>query len=135
MCVLAVILSVSRFHTCLLFILHEMNKICVLKPLFQRFHMSQGQRPNCKSCLLFSLSIRTSYWILFSGCSLRGNDLLVLFVHFGGFRPTQEFFTHDITITGKGLQILTLCSAPTAIEQWGFFSVPHLLAVTRGISL
>ena len=26
---------------------------------------------------------------------------------FGVYRPTREFFTHDATITGKGLQILT----------------------------
>ena len=35
----------------------------------------------------------------------------------------------DVTITGEGLQILTYArhSWPFGIEQWGFFSVPHLL--------
>ena len=30
-------------------------------------------------------------------------------------------------IAGEGLQNLDLCSALMAIEQWGFFNVPHLL--------
>ena len=34
----------------------------------------------------------------------------------------------DVTISDEGLQILTYkWSAPTAIEQWGLFSVPYLL--------
>ena len=34
----------------------------------------------------------------------------------------------DVTIAGEGLQILSnICSALMVIEQWGFFSVPHLL--------
>ena len=33
----------------------------------------------------------------------------------------------DVTISGEGLQIFDLCSALMAIEQWVFFSVPHLL--------
>ena len=33
----------------------------------------------------------------------------------------------DVTITGEGLQIFDLCSALMAIEQLGFFSMPHLL--------
>ena len=39
-------------------------------------------------------------------------------------RPTREFFTHMET---SPLQILKLCSVLMAIEQWGFFSVLHLL--------
>ena len=33
----------------------------------------------------------------------------------------------DVTIAGEGLQILTYSLAIMAIEQWGFFSMPHLL--------
>ena len=42
------------------------------------------------------------------------------------FRPTWEFFTHMETspLPMKGCKF---CLAPVAIEQWGFFSVPHLL--------
>ena len=55
---------------------------------------------------------------------------IVLFVLclFGVYRPTQEFFTHLETspLPVKGW-IFYLCSALKAIEQRGFFSVPHLL--------
>ena len=45
------------------------------------------------------------------------------------------FFSHsrishsygDITITGEGFSNFDLCSVLMAIEQWGFYSVPHLL--------
>ena len=33
----------------------------------------------------------------------------------------------DVTITGEGLQNLSLCSALRAFEQGGIFIVPHLL--------
>ena len=33
----------------------------------------------------------------------------------------------DVNITCEGLQIFNLCSTLMVIEQWGFFSVPHLL--------
>ena len=47
---------------------------------------------------------------------------------FGVFRPTREFFTRMETspLPVKGCKF-DRCSARTAIEQWGFFSVPHLL--------
>ena len=32
-----------------------------------------------------------------------------------------------VTITGEGLNLFYLCSAHMAIEQWGSFSVPHIL--------
>ena len=38
-------------------------------------------------------------------------------------RPTQEFFTHYWWRAAN----FDLCLALMAIEQWGFFSVPHLL--------
>ena len=46
----------------------------------------------------------------------------------GVFRPNQEFFTHMETspLPVKSCKFW-LCSALMAIEQWGFFSVPHLL--------
>ena len=39
------------------------------------------------------------------------------------FRPTHEFFTHYWLRAAN----FYLCLALMAIEQWGFFSVPHLL--------
>ena len=33
----------------------------------------------------------------------------------------------DVSITGERLQIIDLCAALMATEQWGFFSLPHLL--------
>ena len=44
------------------------------------------------------------------------------------FRPIWEFFTHMETsqLLVKAANF-DLCSALIAIEQWGFFSVPHLL--------
>ena len=46
----------------------------------------------------------------------------------GSFDQLEIFFTHlrDVIITSEGLQILT-CVRYLSIEQWGFFSVPHLL--------
>ena len=54
--------------------------------------------------------------------------LIHLFV-FGVYRRTREFFTHMETLPFpvKGCKFFYLCSALMAIEQWGFFSVPHLL--------
>ena len=50
---------------------------------------------------------------------------------FGVFFMSHSRVFHsygDVTITDEGLQILTgLCSALMAIEQWRFFTVPHLL--------
>ena len=47
---------------------------------------------------------------------------------FGGFRPTWEFFTHmeSSPLPVKGCKFY-LCFALMAIEQWGFFNMPHLL--------
>ena len=42
---------------------------------------------------------------------------------FGLYCPTREFFTHMETSTAN----FDLCSAFMAFEQWGFFSLPHLL--------
>ena len=46
------------------------------------------------------------------------------FYLFGVYRPTREFFTHHYRWRAANSD---LCSACMAIEQWGFFSVPHLL--------
>ena len=48
---------------------------------------------------------------------------------YGVYRTTREFFTHMGTssLPVKGCKLIDLCSALMAIEQWGFFSVPHLL--------
>ena len=48
---------------------------------------------------------------------------------FGVYHPTQEFFTQMETspLPVKGCKFLYLCWALMAIEQWVFFSVPHLL--------
>ena len=45
------------------------------------------------------------------------------------FHPTGELFTHTkmSSIPVKGCTFLSMISAPLAIEQWGFFSAPHLL--------
>ena len=45
----------------------------------------------------------------------------------GFFCPTRIHSYWVVTITGEELQILEICSALMAIEQSGFFSVPHLL--------
>ena len=47
---------------------------------------------------------------------------------FGVFRPTREFFIHLETspLPAKGCKFWPI-SALMIIEQWGFFSVPHLL--------
>jgi hypothetical protein len=42
--------------------------------------------------------------------------------------PLKIFHLYgDVTITGEGLQNLSLCSALRAFEQEGLFIVPHLL--------
>ena len=48
---------------------------------------------------------------------------------FGVYRPTRGFFTHRETspLLAKGCKFWPICSALMAIEQWGFFCVPHLL--------
>ena len=48
---------------------------------------------------------------------------------FGVFCPTWEFFTHIWRRHHYQWRTVNfnLCSALMAIEQWGFFSVPHLL--------
>ena len=45
-----------------------------------------------------------------------------------GISPHSRIFQSywDVTITGEGLHF-DLCSASMAIDQWMFFSVPHLL--------
>ena len=54
---------------------------------------------------------------------------------FGVFRRTREFSSfRDVTIADEGLQVLT-CSALIAIEQLGFFSVPHGAYVYNGHDL
>ena len=52
-----------------------------------------------------------------------------LYCFFGVFRPTQDFFTRMemSSLPVKGSNFFYLCSTLMAIEQWGFFSVPHLL--------
>ena len=40
---------------------------------------------------------------------------------------SRIFHSGDVTITGEGLQIVYLCETLMAIEQWEFFSLPHLL--------
>ena len=47
---------------------------------------------------------------------------------FGVYRPIREFFTHmeKSPLPVKGCKF-DLCSALMTIEQWGFFSVLHLL--------
>ena len=51
-----------------------------------------------------------------------------LFVYLEFIVPLKIFHSYgDVTIAGEGLQIFYLCSALMAIEQWGFFNVPHLL--------
>ena len=61
-------------------------------------------------------------WVVFMHISI---TWLMTLVCFGVYRPTREFFTHMDTspLLVKGCK----CSALMAIEQWGFFSVPHLL--------
>ena len=52
------------------------------------------------------------------------------FVYLGFSSHSSIFHSFgDVNITGEGLQILTyiVSSAPMAIEQRGFFGVPHLL--------
>jgi hypothetical protein len=46
-----------------------------------------------------------------------------------GFMSRSRIFHlyGDVTIAGKGLQNLDLCSALRAFEQGGIFIVPHLL--------
>ena len=52
--------------------------------------------------------------------------MVFFLVYLEVYRPTQEFFTHMETspLLVKGCNF-DLCSALTAIEQWGFFNVPH----------
>ena len=57
------------------------------------------------------------------------NEIACLFVClfvclFGVYHPTREFFTHHCRWRAPNSG---LCSALMAIEQWGFFNVPHLL--------
>ena len=47
---------------------------------------------------------------------------------FGVIHPTWEFFTHtEMSPYWWRAANFDLCSAIMAIEQWGFFSMPHLL--------
>ena len=47
---------------------------------------------------------------------------------FGVYRPTRKFFTQMDTSHRRWCAAnFDLCSALMAIEQWGFFNVPHLL--------
>jgi hypothetical protein len=44
------------------------------------------------------------------------------------YAPLKNFHLYkDVSITGKGLQNIGLCSAPTGFEQVGIFILPHLL--------
>ena len=65
-----------------------------------------------------SLTIRT--------CTLYPEQLVFLFVV---LRPNREFFTHlELSpFPVKSCNFFYLYSALMAIEQWGFFRVPHLL--------
>ena len=48
---------------------------------------------------------------------------------FGGFSSHSRIFHlyGDVTIAGEGLQVLTYVRHSWSFQQWGFFSVPHLL--------
>ena len=56
------------------------------------------------------------------------NQLQILFFFFFVYRPTRKFFTYLETspLPVKGSNFY-LCSALMAVEQWGFFNVPHPL--------
>ena len=41
----------------------------------------------------------------------------------------------DVTLDSEEAEKFDICSALMAIEQWGFFGVPHPLAMSRGIRL
>ena len=58
---------------------------------------------------------------------IKCNTLSFYLICLGFIVPLENFsLIHgDVAITGEGLQ--NLCLALMAIEQWGFFSVPHLL--------
>ena len=55
-------------------------------------------------------------------------NYICLFVCFCGlYRPTSEFVIHLETSCRRKAANLDLSSALNAIEQWGFFTMPHLL--------
>ena len=60
------------------------------------------------------------------------NKFVCLYIWFFGggvYRPIRKFFTHIETspLPVKGCKFWPICSTLMAIEQWGFFSVLHLL--------
>ena len=65
---------------------------------------------------------------------LKWNNLIsggfFLFVCLGFFRPTRGIFTHMETSPDVTAANFDLCSVLMAIEQWGFFNVPHLLHIS-----
>ena len=81
----------------------------------QFFYSCTLQCKNCQ-CHVHNTIIHSSW------------SICLLVSLFGIFHPTQEFFTH--METSQLLVIAAnfdLCLALMANEQWGFFSVPHLL--------
>ena len=91
--------------------------------------------------LFMSLCHNMAIWIFCKFCYIiiaqwsRALDMwFVLFVFFGVFRPTREFFTHSRCHHCRWRAAnFDLCSTLMAIEQCGVFSVPHLL--WRGASV
>ena len=87
-----------------------------------------------KDRLLWSIEIRTLSKVKFHGykapflawhVNVHRCASIILIVRLTGvLRPTREFFTHNYRWMDANFD---LCSALMAIEQWGFFSVPHLL--------
>ena len=53
--------------------------------------------------------------------------LFVLFDCLGFFLGGGVYSYGDVSITGEWVHVFDLYLALVAIEQWGFFSVPHLL--------
>ena len=63
-----------------------------------------------------------------SHCNSNQKIVCLFVCLFRGFSPTREFFTHiepsPLPVKAANFDI---CSVLMAIEQWEFFSVPHLL--------
>ena len=75
----------------------------------------------CFFCIVFKNIVKNWAICIFF------TTLIFFFVCLECFFPLKNFHSFkDVTIAGEGLHILT-GSALMAIEQWGFFSVPHLL--------
>ena len=86
--------------------------------------------PQCiQTCDWFLLVQQLEHEIILALMINLAVGVICLFVYlFGVFLPTWAFHSYgDVTIVGDGLQSFDLCSALMSFEQWGFFSVPHLL--------